>query len=100
MGKKPRTDLGDALRAATADVVWLRDPVAPIQEDLNDFVVVPMCRQDDGGDIWGEGTRGYAAQEPLKDDKHNIHLVNVGDVANPWFTEKNCPTYDIEMEIT
>ena len=44
-----------AVGAVAAHVVGFGDPVAPVQEDLDDLVVVPVARQDDRGDVRGEG---------------------------------------------
>lgn len=36
--------LGYTVRAATAHVVGFRDAVAPVQQDLNDLVIVSVSR--------------------------------------------------------
>jgi hypothetical protein len=55
-----------AVPTRAAHVVWLGDAVAPVQQDLDDLVVVPLGGQDDGRDVGGERAGGDAAEESLK----------------------------------
>ena len=64
----PQAVLRAALQAgvaAAAGVVRLGDAEAPVQQDLDDLVIVSVRRQDDGGDVWREGAGGDGLQQGL-----------------------------------
>ena len=56
-----------AVGAAAARVVRLGDAEAPVQQDLDDLVVVAVGGQDDGGDVRREGAGGHRLQQGLED---------------------------------
>ena len=70
-----------AVGAAAADVVWLWDAVTSVQQDLDNFVVITLSRQNNRGDVGGERAGRNATQESLQHGSHDNCAAGVVAVS-------------------